>query len=798
LQTSEKKRSLHGPDWFKKLGRKGKEKKIKQRTEEPQLLRIGVFAITLLSMSLGMSILPVFPQPLPILIAFLVAFATYKSPKFGMPIGAPLIALGLLYHLAALNFIVALGEPYVRELVVFIFLFLFTALPLLFRSYKDAIAINLGIIAAIMLFSGGTYYLAVPLILTSAVFFKKKAALSAVFYGMIAAPLMVVQYLNFFSQIERPDWWVEAGTSPPIYVPLTKVFEGVQTSMAQFRLYDTSQIVWSITGQFSGNPPLADHTVGEALSHYLDSLPGIALFIVMVFGLVLFIGLLARTFLERTPELPGERLLPMLTAVTATALFFLFLIGLQGALAFRADVNGTEMLIGTFATVLFTSPALLINTAPKKRATTEMILAKAKELLGKLHGFEGSLETVKANIPVPVSAIEGKMLVVKDRLNDIVSKTQTSYYDISESDEVFDELNKDLTSQINELTADLDVAVSEYQVFVNGEYSLWTGKLRDTGLEVNTAAKTDFDRTAPIEEKVAHIKQILEDGQHVAAESVQTVERVYGAIRAFYDPSLPEKSQTIEFAEQKLKEETVPWLAMEALFTALNNWRKQYGAEISLSVQNLQDSLASIASLASQSERLLPVLEGNFARVMDDAKRAADIKVSIERGSLKVTNVINIKDVFHSSLNIARDVVSTFYAELKSAEESIQSLLPAKDYVWEKNVALTDQMSVAMELFSDESKYGAKRVMANLPKSLSSLSECVDTLAQYNERLELLLNYPIAAMTIERLSKQKKLVSASDLPFEQKVALEYLKLFYSESYGKFEFDDSNLALMRRK
>jgi hypothetical protein len=420
LQTSEKKRSLHGPDWFKKLGRKGKEKKIKQRTEEPQLLRIGVFAITLLSMSLGMSILPVFPQPLPILIAFLVAFATYKSPKFGMPIGAPLIALGLLYHLAALNFIVALGEPYVRELVVFIFLFLFTALPLLFRSYKDAIAINLGIIAAIMLFSGGTYYLAVPLILTSAVFFKKKAALSAVFYGMIAAPLMVVQYLNFFSQIERPDWWVEAGTSPPIYVPLTKVFEGVQTSMAQFRLYDTSQIVWSITGQFSGNPPLADHTIGEALSHYLDSLPGIALFIVMVFGLVLFIGLLARTFLEKTPELPGERLLPMLTAVVATALFFIFLMGLQGALAFRADVNGTEMLIGTFATVLFTSPALLINTAPKKRATTEMILAKAKELLGKLQVFEGSLETVKSNIPVPVSAIEGKMLVVKDRLNEIV------------------------------------------------------------------------------------------------------------------------------------------------------------------------------------------------------------------------------------------------------------------------------------------------------------------------------------------------------------------------------------------
>jgi hypothetical protein len=43
------------------------------------------------------------------------------------------------------------------------------------------------------------------------------------------------------------------------------------------------------------------------------------------------------------------------------------------------------------------------------------------------------------------------MLVVKDRLNDIVSKTSTSFYDISESDEVFDELDKDLSKQIKDL-----------------------------------------------------------------------------------------------------------------------------------------------------------------------------------------------------------------------------------------------------------------------------------------------------------------------------------------------------------
>jgi hypothetical protein len=135
---------------------------------------------------------------------------------------------------------------------------------------------------------------------------------------------------------------------------------------------------------------------------------------------------------------------------------------------------------------------------------------------------------------------------------------------------------------------------------------------------------------------------------------------------------------------------------------------------------------------------------------------------------------------------------------LKSTEQSIQNLLPAKGYLWEKNVALTDRMAVAMGDFSDESQYGVNKVLEKMPKSLSDLGECVDTLASYSERLELLLNYPIAAMTIEKLSRQKEKVSAVDLPFEPRIAQEYLKLFYSESYSKFAFDESNLSLMRRE
>jgi hypothetical protein len=52
-------------------------------------------------------------------------------------------------------------------------------------------------------------------------------------------------------------------------------------------------------------------------------------------------------------------------------------------------------------------------------------------------------------------------------------------------------------------------------------------------------------------------------------------------------------------------------------------------------------------------------------------------------------------------------------------------------------------------------------------------------------------------MAIEDLFKQKKHIAAQDLPFESKYAEEYLRLFYSQRYTEFSFDEVNLLLTRR-
>ena len=781
--------------WYRKRKQKTKEKEKRERTLEPTPLRILVFALTLVSMMLGLSLMPLFPQPLPILLSFLVAFVTFKSPRFGMPIGTLLIGLGLMYHLSTIDFIAMLGEPIVRKGVIVVFISLFVILPIVFRRYKDAIAIDLGIMAAILLFFNQTYYLAIPLILTAAVLFKRSSVLTVIYYVLISVPFQMMQYLNYIRQIARVDWWIEPGASPTVFVPLSGIFKDIQESMLQFRLFDTSQVMSAIVGQINSTPAPASRTLGTVLTQYLDSFPGIVLFLVIVIGGVFAFAFVARSLVKNSaPE--AENLLPVITAGTATVLFFLFLGALQGPLAFRAEIDGVKILIATFTAVVLTIPSAFINYSPKQRATIEMILEKARDLMKRLQVFEESLNKVKSSIPVVVSSTEGKMLVIKDKLNDTLSKGSERFYTSSELDGKFNELDI-LSTEIDNLVSELDVTSGEYQVFTNCEYSSWTAKLRDMGLEVKTTAKTDFQKDLPLDMRIDRIKEVIEGGRLLANDVIPVVEQIYAIIRSLYDPSLPEESQTLTFAKQKLNENIAPWIAIDALFTSLNTWKKQYGAQISKSVENLQNSLTPIANLGTQSEQLLPVLGDNLSKMMDLAKRAEDIKVGIEKKPLNIMNVTIIKDVFQSSLSISKDVLSILYEELKTKEESIESLLPTKDYLWDKNVTLRQRMTSAMDIMFDSSKYKLNQVMENLPKSLSYIDECVGTIAAYNDKKEFLLNYPLAEIAIEDVLRQKKRISAKDLPFEPKYAEEYLRLFYSQRFQEFSFDDTNMLLMRR-
>lgn len=794
-QKPEQKPQQKQPSGFKDWFEKQKAKRAAERAQVPTMLRLLTFATTLASMILALSLLPLFPQPLPVVIAFLIAFIAYENPLFSLPVGGVLVGLGLIYNMSKVDFIAVLGDQLVREAVIFAILFVLVVLPIVFRRHKAAIAINLGIIAAILLFFGQAYFLAIPLIFASIMIFKKLSALTVVYYGLISTPLFMMQYLNHIIEVAQiqDDWWVIPGSSPPVFTPLTEIFRALQESMLQFRLYDTSQIVYAITAQVTQEPQPAEHTILEVLSHYLDSVPGIFLFLVIVAVMVSAFVLVTRMFLRQTHV--SERILPPITAAAGTLLFFVLLGVLSGPLAFEAQIDGGKIAIGTLAAAMFALPAFFIDQTPKRKATVEMIAQKAQEMLDKLQNFEVTLKQVQENLPVDISAIEGKMLVLKDRLNDTLAKTSKAEYEPSEVDDTFDQLEA-TSREIDNLAAELDVSLKAYQMLVEGEYSTWTGRFRDIGLEAKAAERKEFQHELPVEERITRIKETIDAGAVLVTDVVNTAEQAYEIVRSLYDPKLPKDSQAVMFAKKQLQEKTDPWIACAGLFTALNNWKKQYSAEIAMSVEYLQKSITLVAGLGAQSERLRQVLGDDYSKIMDVAKRAENLKLDVQKNAINVGNVILIREVLQSSLSIVKDALLILNEELRRKEESIDSLLPTEDYLWEKNTALKENMSSATDLFSNPSKYGLNEALTNLPKAVSHLDECVSTIARYNEQEELLLNFPVAETAIEDSFKQKPAISAHDLPFEPRFAEEYLKLFYSKRFRDYSFDNQKVILKR--
>jgi hypothetical protein len=337
----------------------------------------------------------------------------------------------------------------------------------------------------------------------------------------------------------------------------------------------------------------------------------------------------------------------------------------------------------------------------------------------------------------------------------------------------------------------------EYQIFVNCEYSKWLGMFKDIGLETEVTVKTAFQKEAPLETRIDQVKEVLERGRSLAKEVIKVADQIYEVIRSYYDPDLPEENQSIAFAQKRLDEKATPWTALNALFASLNNWYKQYKVQIFKSVDPLQKSLASIANLSTKNERLLSVFDYNLPIVMENAKKAENLKIDVEKNMFNVINVLTIRDVFQSSLSIVRDILSILYEKLKSKEKAIEILAPSEDFLWEKNDDLMKRMASAMEITSNSSENTLSQVLESLPKFLSYIDECIKTIALYNYTEELLLNYPIAERAVENLMSEKKCISAEDLPFDPKYAEEYLKLFYSQKFREFSLDKTNMLLMRK-
>ena len=719
-----------------------KQKNERERNQESSILKYLTFLITALTMALGMTFLPILPQPLPLLLAILVAFLAFRNPRFGMPLGGGIIGLGLIFHLSELYFFSFLGAEEIRVAIVVVWMTLFIALPLIFGSYKSALAVDLGILAFATLFSTTTFFLAIPLIITSAVYFRKYASLSIIYYVLLTVPLQIVQYYEYtVKPILRPDWWLEAGSSPPILIALNSISTDINSAVTQFRLYDVSKVFYDITGQMTWHPNFAGRSLADALTQYLDSLPGIMLFIIIVASLAFILIYFSKALTSQgSPISFSDKLLLVFTATISSALFFVFLSILQLPLAYTADVTPLTFILAPIATLFLCLPVVFVDFTPKQTATTFEVKEKAQKLLEKLASFQDCVGNVKNEIPVNLTSLEGKLIILSDLVQDIIQKCEKQFYDVGEVNAKFIELDK-LNQDAEGLEKELENILFEYQIYVNGEFSNWIGKFREIGIPVESKTTEVYQQAMTIGEKTQSIQKTIQQAKDFTHEVIDFAESIYKAIKVLYEPSLPEQSKTIIFAKERLEQSRSPWVAMQATYNAIHNWNHQYCTEISSSTKYLLESSLLITSLDIENPNLSLAFGYNLSKVKEYIKTAEKIKSNIKNAvnrDLMISNVVSLRNDIQILLEQTNTVLSLLNSRLIAEEEAIEQSLPMKDYPWNKNLSLANRLKKASETFKNQKKIKTNEILVNIPIYLSTMNETLQTLSTYKDEKDFL------------------------------------------------------------
>jgi len=773
---------------------------------QKKIVRIVTLLIVFSSLALALSLLPIWPvEPLyilPVSLSFLIALLALRNPKLGMTIGSVLVGASLVYHLAALNFISGIAENTgFRLLSVFVIMMFFLVAPYSVETHEGAIAIAIGILAAVSVFFSETYFLAIPLILIFAVIYKGvRLTLTMSYYAMISVPIQIMQFLTDY--LHKVAINPVGNVLPVLYGPIAIRFRSIEPFNLEGISNATTRVLQNVAGPYDAN-------VGGAINMYMNSLPGIVTFLIMIFGLISVSPILTLTVLKMLKGLEStkkyarymEIFLPAITAVVLAQVFWFLSISLRGpTLLIEVNIDSLVMAMGTFVIIAATLPASAIDYMFKIQLTIEQrsrtLSEKAQNLLSQLRSFKKGLSTVKVGLPISVGSIDGRVLLNEDKLGDIIDKSSRKVYDLSSINEKSEELEK-VKSQIENLPSELDISLEEYYTRMVYEYLEWTERLKDLEIETEkTVEIVDVNnfRVMTVEARVDAAKNLLNAGLLLANNVLQIFKEIYSLIRSLYDSNLEVESPTEGFVKQALEEGTNPWPAMESLLASFQNLERQYGSEIEKSVYDLQSSLSSIISLSAQGERLQPILGNAVPQLMDSAKKGEDIVKDTIRKKRNIMKVTLVKQALQSTLSISSEILQTLYNELDRREKLIESLLPTKEYEWGMNTLIAEKLKTVIDVIIEPSKYDLDVVIDSLHKSLTYIEECIETITLYNKKQEFMLNYSIAELAIENSFKEKDHVCAENLPFKNEYAKEYLKLYSRRNFSDVYLDDQVLRL----
>ena len=866
--------------------------------------KLVTFIINMVSMAIGFILIPLLPMPLPYIVAFLVAYATFKEKTYGMITGSLLISLGLVYHLSRIGFFQIFQGPLVKVIILTFLIAPFIVCPAVISNNLHIIAIDMGIIAVALLFFESSFYLAIPLILIFATIYKGRGiAFTFIYYAFISIPLQVMQYLKTFQE----------GVFPPLYTPLSLVYHDIQGSLSYINMDELGKVFNSISEIFVSRgferyvtevpdyivehfsaylatdyveyirsielpPPSAPWYVidsfmefvstniptyansqlprylnqtlpsyvtqnmtpevwsalpsvgtgvlrievemlfpryvnhvfqtyfSEATGQLMNSVPGIIFFLVIMVGFISVITLLNMNMPDPIKEsvIPGKYvdfiiyLLPIFVAAVTNLIFFVSIDRLQQPLAFQATVNQPIMLFSTAFTILFSAPIsfskYLFDLREVKEVRSVSLLGECDYQRQKLERLITLINRMRTPVPDNFIDLKTRMLIALDEVKEIKASTERAK-ELKEVDENIRRVYNGLKDEVESFETRLDVALRDYYIKTKFEYLEAAGEIIDLGLDVDPPVLPEMEFDAPIEEKLDHIDGVIEAGRVLVEKLIDTSDKIYEIISSLFEPSLPKDSATLMISKEKIDEDE-PWVIIDAILVSLKNWEKQYSADIVNATRPINDSVETVVQLSRRRGSLSSLLGEKYEEIRELSERVEARNFSADDENLRVLKVILIRDTILNTVDVVGKIIGILYYHIKDLEFNINLLLPREDYEWNRNLTLTERMSQSLEVINNYEQYRIDELISHLYRVLSYIDEAVDTIEYYNERKEMLLNYPVFQKKITRIIEEKGEVKLDELGVSEKYGREYLKMYLRTTYSPLMLEETADSLRR--
>jgi len=527
----------------------------------------------------------------------------------------------------------------------------------------------------------------------------------------------------------------------------------------------------------------------EALGVYIDSLPGMILFLVIMSGLISAVAILNMRLPDpiKQTNLPGRYvdvmvyLLPVLAACLTNVGFFLLLDSLQSPLSYQALVNTDIILVSTGFTLLLSAPVslskYLVDLREVLEKRTKSLLEESDSMLREVRHFVSVIDQLGSPVPEPLSNLNTKILIVEDEVRDIDHKTSQQTVTLREVDDGMRRIFLELREEVDGFHFQLGDALHDYYIKIKFEYLEAVREIQELGIEITPTELPDLAPDASLNVKVIHLRGIVGAGRLLVEDLLVTSDKIYEIITSLFEPSLPRDSSTIQISREKMEEDE-PWVIIRAILVSLKNWERQYAADIIKSTRPIQDSVDTILQLSQKEHALQPILGERFHMIQKLAEELEAREFDVEDKNLKVLKVILIRDTILSTVDVVSRIIGVLYYHLRELEVNVSLLLPIEDYEWNRNLTLVDRMNTSLEVISNYGEHEIDEIISHLYRVLSYIDEAIDTIEYYNERKEMLLNYRVLEKMITRLLDASGEVKLTELGVAEKYGREYLKLYH--------------------